>query len=211
MPVAKIAPFLYFARIIVVIAVGFQLLRRWLHSRRPKAYGRLRRELHLHACEPEDSDLPELRATTQHIQGDHEGYEVRIFENVSDLVEPGYPTATQTYLMLAKPGWHLPAFTIEPRTMATNLRQHVDGNKGLFFPKDERFTVTCFVDGPDPDAIRATLAIAATKHLRDNKQIYVESRGDALLFYQSEKLLSARGARRLLQFAVAFTDGLAIG
>jgi len=39
----------------------------------------------------------------------------------------------------------------------------------------------------------------------------VESRGDALLFYQSEKLLSARGARRLLQFAVAFTDGLAIG
>ena len=211
MPVAKIAPFLYFARIIVVIAVGFQLLRRWLHSRRPKAYGRLRRELHLHACEPEDSDLPELRATTQHIRGDHEGYEVRIFENVSDLVEPGYPTATQTYLMLAKPGWHLPAFTIEPRTMATNLRQHVDGNKGLFFPKDERFTVTCFVDGPDPDAIRATLAIAATKHLRDNKQIYVESRGDALLFYQSEKLLSARGARRLLQFAVAFTDGLAIG
>ncbi|MBT3288901.1 MAG: hypothetical protein HN380_16250, partial [Victivallales bacterium] len=64
---------------------------------------------------------------------------------------------------------------------------------------------------PDPDAIRATLAIAATKHLRDNKQLYVESRGEALLFYQSEKLLSARDVRSLLQFAVAFTDGLAIG
>jgi hypothetical protein len=200
-----------FAVAIAVIAVGLQLLRLFLRSRRPSAYRKLCQQLDLYPCEPEHGlALPELNETTEHIQGEHDGYQVHIFENATDTVVPGASTEAQTCIAIAKPGWNLPLFTIEPRSIATNLRQHVDKNKGLFFPRDELFTASCFVDGPDRKAVQSALTPEATQHLRGNRHVHMESRGGALLVYRSEELLSANQARRLLEQAVDFADGLGI-
>jgi hypothetical protein len=198
------------ASVILAVGIGFQLLRLWLKSRRTRVYTQLCRVLPLHACKPgRGVSVPELAAVTQHARGKWKGYKVHVFENVSDVVESGAPTATQTCILLTKRNWNLPVFTIEPRSMATSLRQHVDKNKGLFFPKDEVFTTTCFVDGPDREAVQRTLTVEATRHLRNNKHVHVESRGHVLLVYKSETLLSARSTLNLLELAIGFADGLA--
>jgi hypothetical protein len=200
------------AAAIVVIAAAFQLLRILLRLRRPRTYARLCRELDLHACPPEPAKgFPELNPVTQHIQGTHAGYECRIFENVSDVVEPGAPTYSQTQILLTKPNWILPAFTIEPRSMATNLRAKIENNKGLFFPRDEAFTKACFVDSHDETAVRSVLVAEATRHLRGNHDIHVDCRENALLFYKSDTLLSASATKRLVEQAIRFADGLATG
>lgn len=201
----RLTPFVVFLLAVVMMGFGVaaQLLRRWGRSRRAELYDRLAAELGFRA-EPagEDPDTPELAAATLHLAGEHGGFHVRLFENASDYIEEGQPIEEQTVLMLSRPGWRLPRFTVEPRSFATGMRQKVDGNKGMFFPKDEHFTLSSFVDGPDPAAIRACLVPGATALLRDNKRLYVDSRGSCLLLFESEKLLSARQVHSLLDQAL---------
>jgi hypothetical protein len=191
------------------LGVGAQLLRRWGKNRRRGVYDRLAAELGFSANPPvADPVVPELAAATLHLSGECDGFLVRIVENASDYIEEGQPLEAQTSLVLSRADWRLPLFKVEPRSFATGLRQKVDGNKGMFFPKDEHFTLTCFVDGPDQNAIRACLVPAATAMMRDNKRLYVESRGSALLVYESEKQLSVKRTRELLGWALAFAQAL---
>ena len=200
---------LYSATCVVAVSAGFQLLRRWRAGRRAKVYERLCRSLRLSVYVPRKApaEVPEMAATTQHVWGTWNNHRLHIFEDVSDHVEPGGSIATQTHVLLARPGWRYPRFLIEPRSMATNWRQKIDQRKGLFFPKDEAFTTSCFVDGPDHAAIRAALTPGAMRLLRGNRRVYVDCRGDVLLFYESEILLSARRLERLLALRARLRQG----
>ena len=201
----RMTPFVVFCLAVVMIGFGVaaQLLRRWGKSRRGDMYDRLATELGFRPEPPAaDPEVPELAAATLRLAGEREGFHVRVFENASDYIEEGQALEAQTTLMLWRPGWRLPRFTIEPHSFATGMRQKVDGNKGMFFPKDEHFTLSCFVDGPDHNATRACLVPAATALLRDNKRLYVDSRGSALLVFESEKQLPARRIHALLDKAL---------
>lgn len=200
---------LILAGVMMGFGVAAQLLRRWGKSRRGDMYDRLAKELGFRPEPPAaDPEVPELAAATLRLAGEREGFQVRVFENASDYVEEGQPLEAQTTLMLWRPGWRLPRFTVEPRSFATGMRQKVDGNKGLFFPRDEHFTLSSFVDGPDPSAIRACLVPAATALLRGNKRLFVDSRGPALLVFESEKQLSARRIHALLDKALRLANAL---
>ncbi len=197
------------AGVMMGFGVAAQLLRRWGKSRRGGMYDRLAKELGFRLEPPgDDPEVPELAAATLHLVGECEGFRVRVFENASDYIEEGQPLEAQTTLMLSRPGWRLPRFTVEPRSFATGMRQKVDGNKGMFFPRDEHFTLSSFVDGPDHNAIRACLAPAATALLRDNKRLYLDSRGSALLVFESEKQLSVRRVHALLDKALLLVKGM---
>lgn len=195
--------------VLIGLGAGVQLVRRWLQAQRPKTYERLAAELGF-ALIPRkpDDPLPELGAATLHIAGEYEGFGVRIVENATDYIEEGQPLETQTTLILSREGWTLPRFTVEPLTGAVDLRRRIERNRGIFFKKDERFGQRWYVDGPDPDAIRACLFPAATTLLRDSKPIYLDSREDCLLVFLTEKLLSVKQTRRLLDRAIALANAL---
>ncbi len=195
--------------VFIGLGAGAQLFRRWLQARRPKTYDRLAAELGFATVEPEPGEpIPELRAAMLRIAGDHEGFRVQIFENSTDYIEEDQPLETQTTLALSRQGWVLPRFTVEPLTGAVDLRRRIEGKRGVFFKKDEQFGLRWYVNGPDPDAIRACLFPAATTLLRDSKPIYLDSRGDCLLVFISEKLLSAKQTHQLLGRAIALANAL---
>lgn len=197
------------APVFIGLAAAAQLLRRWSQARRHKAFDQLSNELGFTCLIPDpDSPIPELRAAILHIAGEWEGFTVHVVENGSDFIEEGQPLETQTTLVLTRPGWQLPRFTVEPLTGAVDLRRRIEGNRGVFFKKDEAFGLRWYVNGPDPDAIRACLFPAATAILRDSKPIYLDSRGDYLLVFVSEKLLSVKQTHGLLERAIPLANAL---
>ncbi len=196
---------------VIVAAVGYRFWTHWHGGCRSRVYENLRREGQFRFPSVVDSRIPEMAEVTDHVQGERDGFEIHVFENSSDFVEEGKDIDTKTIVLVAHPEWQLPLFRIEPRDMTASLRQRVESVRPVPFPEDAAFARACFVSGPDHPAIRRVLSPAITRYLRLEGELSIESRGHALLFYETKTLLSHQRIHGILGLAMRMAGDLVSG
>lgn len=193
---------------VCLVAAGYRIWASHRAGERTLIYDQLRRDQHFRTSGKGTVSVPEMAGATDHIWGQFGEFEVHVFENSSDFVEPGQEIDTRTIMLVSSPRCQLPHFHVEPRGFATSLKERVGGKRPVPFPQDETFEASQVVTGPDHDAIRHVLTPSVLELLGRNRDLFVESCGDALLFYEPEALLSSRQMERVLEFALQIAGKL---
>jgi len=190
------------AAAVCLVAIGYRLWASQRAGGRAQVYEQLAREQPFRVPSGKTVSVPEMAGATDHVQGQFGEFEVHVFENSSDFIEPGQEIDTRTIVLVSSPAWQLPQFHAEPRSFGTTLNERVGSRRPVLFPQDEAFMAACSVTGPDHGAIRRALTPKVLRLLGESQRISVESHGHSLLFSESETLLSLRQIRLVLEFAL---------